>query len=467
MKTKLVKFLLFIIMLLVGCNTFPSEGSDMNGRVLLWHDWLGTEAQVLNDLIAEFTKLHPGVEVISVPVSSGTIVNRFEDRSDSGLGPDIMLLDAKSVFRLAEAGLINDISEQVDLERQSYLASALTAVQNGEELFGIPFSVHSQVLFYNKTLVESPPTSLTELQSRVANGEKIALDAKLVDAVWGLGAFGGSLFDADGQLTLSQGGFINWLDFLQQAQALPGFILDTDTQRLRDLFVSGEVAYYIGPSSDLPALQAALAETTALPSPAAQTDEEVASDGSETAGTNLDLSTSDVLGVASLPTGPNEWQPSPILQTDAFVFSRVSSPQEQALALALASFLTNSQQQARLASEGLGRIPANAELRQNLNMPESVLALVRQSRTAVAIPYALRSTWDAFVQEGGDFETGYTRALQGILTTNQLLDESTTDIETQVDAESSDLTRLCPEQTADDPTPSHFGTLYQRWKRGH
>ena len=50
----------------------------------------------------------------------------------------------------------------------------------------------------------------------------------------GLGAFGGSLFDADGQLTLSQGGFINWLDFLQQAQALPGFILDTDTQRLRD-----------------------------------------------------------------------------------------------------------------------------------------------------------------------------------------------------------------------------------------
>jgi len=435
-------------MLLMACTTPVAEEPPMNGRILFWHEWQGAEAQVLNDLIAEFTTLHPGVEVIVVPVSPGTIENRYQNRSGSGLGPDILLLDAGSVFELAEAGLLNDISGQVSLERKPYLPSVLKTVQNGNALYGIPFSMHTQVLFYNKTMVQSPPTSLAELQNRVASGEKIALDANLVDALWGLGAFGGSLFDANEQLTLSQGGLTNWLDFLQQAQALPGFILDTDTQRLRELFVSGETAYYVGPSSDLPALQAALSETAALAEPVEE------STTVEDVGVQPAIyvaGASDVLGVSLLHVGPNEWQPSPILQTDAFVFSRVSNHQEQALALTLAEFLTNSQQQTRLAAEGIGRAPASGEVKRYINLPESTAALARQTRTAVAIPYSLRSVWDEFVRTGGDFETGYTRALQGILTTNQFIDDSVAHVESQKDFKDSEPALFCHSQADGEP----------------
>ncbi|MCA9951735.1 MAG: extracellular solute-binding protein [Anaerolineales bacterium] len=458
MKPKLTKIVLIFLTgwVLTGCTTPPSpQESTIKGRILFWHTWQGTEAQVLNDLIADFTTLHPGVDVITVPVSAGTIVNRFQDRSVSGLGPDIMLLDSRSIFELAEAGFINDISKQVDLEKQPYLSAALTAVQNNDQLFGIPFALHSQVLFYNKTLVQTPPTSLAELQTRVAAGEKMALDANLVDAIWGLGAFGGNIFDSEGQFSLSQGGLINWLDFLQQAQALPGFILGTDTQHLRELFVTGQVAYYVGASSDLPALQAAMSGLPPVAVPAqvadeTQTEAEVP-DTNITAAPAADIA--DILGVATLPVGPNEWQPSPVLRTDAFVFSRVSSPQEQELALALAEFLTNAQQQTRLALEGIGRIPAGAEIRRNRNLPESTVALVKQIRTAVAIPYAIRPIWDAFVQEGGEFNSGYTRALQGILSTSQFIDESAALVESQLGVETpeKDLSLYCPTSGGNEP----------------
>lgn len=449
MKTKLTIFILFFLgTLLTACAAPEPEEAAMNGRVLLWHEWQGVEAQLLNTLITEFRRLHPGVDVITVPVSAGTIVNRFQDRSDSALGPDIMLLDAGSVYQLAEAGLIEDISGQIALGGHHYLSAAQIALQKGDELFGIPFAVDSQVLFYNREMVQSPPETLAELQDRVADGERIAMDANLMDAIWGLGAFGGSLFDDQGELTLSQGGFINWLDFLQQAQAQPGFILDTNIDRLREMFVAGETAYYVGPSSDLPLLRAAFAD---IAMPAAETNEEAEGDSQEPALIELPLEATDLVGVASLPVGPNDWQPSPVLQTDAFVFSRVSSPQEQALALELAEFLTNPQQQLRLAQEDIGRMPASAELRLNLNMPEAVLALIKQSRTAVSIPYQLRPQWDVMVQEEGEFENRYTRALQGILTTSQLIDESNDQIETKFDTGDRDPDLLCPDQVEGEP----------------
>ncbi|MDX1416892.1 MAG: extracellular solute-binding protein, partial [Candidatus Promineifilaceae bacterium] len=449
-KSKLAVFLFFLsTLLLAACTTPPAEETPMDGRVLLWHDWQGADAQVLNDLIAEFTAIHPGVEVISVPISAGTIINRFQDRSDSGLGPDLMLLDSGTIFELAETGLIKDISAQVDLEKQSYLPSALSMLRNGDQLFGIPFSVHSQVLFYNKALVDSPPASLAELQARVMDGEQFAFDAQLVDVIWGLGAFGGSLFNSEGQLAPSPGGVINWLDFLQQAQALPGFILDTDTQRLRDLFVAGEAAYYVGPSSDLPALRAALGERAPLATAVDTTDEQPAEGEAPAAPSAAPpVPDTDILGVATLPVGPNEWQPGPILQSDAFVFSQVSSAHEQELALALVEFLTNPQQQTRLAAEGLGRIPASSEIRRNRNLPESTVALAKQIRTAIAIPYAVRSTWNEFVHERGEINTEYTRTLQGILSTSEFMEESAALVESQlgIETDEEDPSNYCPAQ---------------------
>lgn len=447
-----VFMLFFLLVSCSGADTPATDETSLEGQVLLWHDWQGTETQILNELIEKFTELHPDVKVIGQPVSPDTIVERYEDRNASGLGPDLMLLNAGLAYELAEAGIINEISGQVDLEEGQYLSAGLATMQDGERLFGLPFSMHSQVLYYNKELVQSPPETLVELQERVATGEKIALNTRFLDTIWGLGAFGGKMFDPEGRLTLNQGGLINWLDFLQRAQATPGFILDTDEERLREAFVTGEAAYYVGASHELLALQTALGEEAlAQDMPAEDTGQEEPGTASAPVADPNEKG-AEILGAASLPAGPNEWRPSPILQTDAFVFSRVSSPREQALAIELAEFLTNPQQQARLAVEGIGRVPASAQVGLNRNLPESTVALGRQSRTALTIPYENRAVWNELVDEDSDFNAGYTQVLQGLLPANRFVKQAVQQIQAELGVEIAkvDLDTLCPNQAADE-----------------
>ena len=49
-----------------------------------------------------------------------------------------MLLDSRSIFELAEAGFINDISKQVDLENNHIFLLLLTAVQNNDQFVWHP-----------------------------------------------------------------------------------------------------------------------------------------------------------------------------------------------------------------------------------------------------------------------------------------------------------------------------------------
>lgn len=157
----------------------------MKGDILFWYDWEGTEAQLLTELIEKYTELIPEVNVIGFPVSADTIVARFEDRSASGLGPDLLLLNSSLAYELAQKNLLSDISGQIELDEEQYVSEARSTVQDGNSLYGLPFSMHSQVLYYNKLLTESPPDTLEELQDRIADGESIALDTNLVNAIWG------------------------------------------------------------------------------------------------------------------------------------------------------------------------------------------------------------------------------------------------------------------------------------------
>lgn len=174
--------------LLVMWATPPTEEMPTNGRVLLWHEWQGVEAQVLNDLIAEFTALHPGVEVITL------------------------------------------------------------------------FTTYTSVV-----LQQSARPVTTNKSGRTARSG------------------------------------CKW----RKSH------LDTDTQRLRELFLSGQVAYYVGPSSDLPSLRAALAETSVSEVSAVEIGGQTGSDTQELSVAPSSEPDIDALGVASLPVGPNNWQPSP------------------------------------------------------------------------------------------------------------------------------------------------------------
>lgn len=388
-----VKLFLRILLLFVGALVIVACGAGQtsdtqnvdkpdSGRILLWHTWTGSEAATLNKMLAAYQDLNPGVSVIGIGVEEEDFVDRFVDRSDSGLGPDLLLLDSNLLYGLVDDNRLRDLAPQ-GLDLSPYLSTAVNMVSDGKQLFALPFSAHTQALFYNKTLVDSAPETIAELEDRSRNGEVFAQNADFTDSYWGVGAFNGAIVDAQGRLVFGAGGFENWLSFLSTSHSRPGFLFDIDQDALRSAFIDGRATYYVADSLELPSLIAAMGE--------------------------------DAVGIALLPSGPNGGVPRPFLALDALAFSNVSSDDEFSLALDLAAFLTSAQTQLDLAIADLGRVPTNVQMRLTPNLPTNTLTVARQTRLSEPILFVNQPLWRAVTSDSISFMSDYRQVVEGIL----------------------------------------------------
>ncbi|MBX3052427.1 MAG: extracellular solute-binding protein [Caldilineaceae bacterium] len=381
--------LLVIIVILVACNPLqrsgdqPSIDGQLSGRLLLWHDWQGGSVQTLSRLIDRFREVNPGVTIISIAMPTEELVASVKDFASGGLGPDIVLTDAGNIDELADAWLLRNLAGRSDVDTERFLPGPLSTVQSGSLLYGLPFTLHTQVLFYNRARVMQAPQTLDALLDAVDGGKTIGISTELVDAFWGVGAFSGSLFDAEGNLALNEGGFLNWVDFLKSLQSVPGVVLDKKYEPLRARFEAGELDFLVGTSLDMLRLQGVIGVQE--------------------------------LGIAALPSGPNERAAGPILHVDAFGFSRAASAEETKLALAVVNFLTNTQQQSRLLAEPTGRLPVLNQVRYRRNLPDFVNQLGRQSRTAIPIPMQRMDMWKTLSDLTSEVRAIYTQALAGTI----------------------------------------------------
>jgi ABC-type glycerol-3-phosphate transport system substrate-binding protein len=387
--------LCLVALALAACSAGLLDGRAQDdtpsGRVLLWHSWTGEEVQALEQMLASYRALNPNVEILPVAVDPGRFSSRLSDRSNSGLGPDLILTEAGVIYELAQQGLIRDLAP-LGPDISDYLATAVSMVSDGERIYGLPFAASTEVLFYNRDLVQTPPETLAELMQRVDQGQVFAQSTNLPDSYWGVGAHDGRILDSQRRLLLGLGGFENWLDFLATARTMPGFLFQDDQNALRTAFIEGGAAYWVGNSSELPDLAAAMGP--------------------------------EQVGVALLPSGPNGSPASPILGLDAFALSQVSSDQEFAVALDLAEFLTNAQNQLSLATYDLGRVPVNVQVRLTPSLPANTLTVARQTRTAEPVRFVNQALWkDLSAGALGLFEE-YRQVANGILNPRRLIDRA-------------------------------------------
>jgi arabinogalactan oligomer / maltooligosaccharide transport system substrate-binding protein len=346
-------FLLFLFLpILTNCQSGPNAWGDGkgNGTILLWHGWTETEAAALANVLQGFNEIHPNITVISQAVPAENLLQQYQQSAHLGLGPDLFIGPGEWLMPLADQGLILDVLPfQPDTEH--YLSLAVTTMRYGDGLYGLPLALRPIALYYNTALVETPPANLDEWLAQAANGRSSAMDVNFLPSFWGIQAFGGRLFDETGQVVLAEGGYANWLRWMQNAQNAPGMILSRDNVSLQDLFFSGKVAYYTGSPDDLTAARAALGEEN--------------------------------VSVASLPAGP-VGPAGPLLYVEAFYFNPFSRPQQTEQALLLASFLTNNSQSTTLLRE-ISRIPANRSVPVDSRLHPAEAGFAAQARTSVAV----------------------------------------------------------------------------------
>lgn len=347
--------LLVLAMILAGCNFrigSSDDGDGFNGPLIFWYstEYLGEQAAV-DSVLKRFQALHPNVKLLTkVFPDDASLIKEFITATNSGLGPDLLMTYSPNLPTLLEKNLVRSFDKSVTPELlQQFLASALVTLSHDGSLYGLPVALDTQGLYYNTGTVTEPATTLDQLLSQARDGKRVAMGGTFLDGFWGFRAFGAQLIDpVTGEAALAPGGFVNWLTWLQQARETPNFVFDSDTNALRKAFGEGKYDYYIGTADQLPELSATLGKR---------------------------------LGVAPLPSGPRGGA-APFLLTKGLLVNAAAAPAQQELAVELATFMTNPEQQLSLLRNGL-YVPANLNTRISPGAYADIAAFEAQARGGI------------------------------------------------------------------------------------
>ena len=381
-----------------AAQTLPAPTATpapLSGRLVVWHSWAGQEGNALAEMLATFQSDHPDVVVDTLYVAYPDLAQSYADAARGGSGPDAVLAPSWWLGDWVDAGVVRALDDQVDAsELAAYWPAAVSNLRWLDSLYGLPISFETVSLFVNASLInpaDAPPTTAAMLaQAQESPSQGVGLYNTLYHLYWGVPAYGGALFAADGSAALDdQGDVAGYLAWLQQIRETPGSYVDPDYGMLKDRFKKGEFAYFVdGPW--------AIAELT------------------EALG--------DTLNVASLPAGPagpaGSW-----LHADGGFVNPNSSQEQVALALAFARHVTSSASGATLARSGR-KLPANQSA--NLGANALLQGFMRQAATAQPMPTSpeMREAWgyagDMFVKVG----EGGAAPAETVRETAALLDEA-------------------------------------------
>ncbi|MBK8432028.1 MAG: extracellular solute-binding protein [Chloroflexi bacterium] len=139
-------------------------GFDVN--LTIWAD--DTRAPVIEALGAQFSEEY-GVGIIVQQVGFGDIRENFTVAAPAGEGPDIIIGAHDWLGELATSGLLAEM-DLGDLA-EDFSPAAVDAFRYDGVLYGLPYAVENVAFFYNKDLIETPPTTWTEVQELAAELE--------------------------------------------------------------------------------------------------------------------------------------------------------------------------------------------------------------------------------------------------------------------------------------------------------
>jgi ABC-type glycerol-3-phosphate transport system substrate-binding protein len=399
----LVVLIVLLVVLLTACGdnllTF-TEQEEAQGKLLVWHDFEGEYSHVITNVLKGFKQVNPEVQIISEYVPRSQMSSRFMAETKHGLGPNIMINLARDIdiAELVKQRRIEEISEQ-DLDLSIYQLSTLPQITYQGKIYIWPLGYHTSVLCYNQAKLKQsdptadknlsqPPTSLEGLIERAQKGYSVGIVSTFEGTFWGMGIFGVKFSDAQGKIKLELDGWAEWLQWLKKANTQPNFMLLRDRDILHNAFAQGKLTYYVCDSYEIYSLKERL---------------------------------KDNLRVAPLPTEPNH-PATPLLEIRGMVFNPSSSPKQKKLALQLAKFMTNSEQQIKAFISSQSFIPINKQVKINQKLFPIEPVLLNQGKKAMIIDLDNLEHFLTILQQG---DVIYQRAITGDITPSQAVQELT------------------------------------------
>ena len=317
-----------------------TEEVKVEGKVKVWID---TEhVETFKGIVADFQTEFPDVEV---EIAAGSSADAKKEVSkDPKAAADVFMMPHDQVGQMAEAGLLYPNTKYADEVKANNVDSAIEGATWNGELYGYPYGVESQVLYYNKaTLSEDDVKSWATLTEKGKIGANFAeAGANYVFGPLfmsnGLYLYGETGEDPNGTNFNSEPG-VEVLQWIADQKNNPG-VIQSNAEALSNLESGVTDAFLSGPWSK--------------------------NDVEKALGENM--------AVAAYPTvdfGNGEVQMKAFLGVKLFAVNQQT--EAPLAAMALANYLSNESSQL-VEFEKMGVIPSNKALQSNETVTNDAVA---------------------------------------------------------------------------------------------
>jgi multiple sugar transport system substrate-binding protein len=178
---------------LAACGSLGggSDGgsSEADDTITFWHYYGEPHNLPLEKVLEAYDEANDDVEVDVRYIPFDDFNRTLQQSATAGELPDIALINAFDTQAMAEAGIIEDLSDRVEEwgEQDAYYPTSWETTQVDGATYGVPHVADDYAVYYNKDLLDAaglqPPTTWEEMESTAAT---LAEDVK-----YGLALAGG------------------------------------------------------------------------------------------------------------------------------------------------------------------------------------------------------------------------------------------------------------------------------------
>ncbi|MBK8020752.1 MAG: extracellular solute-binding protein [Chloroflexi bacterium] len=298
------KLPLFLVLILVAA-AFSSVSAQDEVTLEFWGGWTGPDGAIMQQLVDQYSAENPNVNVNLTVQAWSPLFDSFIAAASAGESPDIMAMHPQETAMFINLGLIKPIDEIIAasevFQQDAYVQKAWDLQFYQGQMYAFPFDLGVHGLFYNVDLFEEaglsgPPTNAEEfleaarLLTKDANGNHPG-DANFDPAnivqyavnmqtnhhafyQWYAlyGQLGGQLLSEDGmECVMDIDKATQAWEWLQDLVYVHYAAPQGQTDYARD-FLTGRTAMLIDGPWQIPAMEAAEAETvsTGRPPPTRQ-----------------------------------------------------------------------------------------------------------------------------------------------------------------------------------------------------
>ena len=289
-----------------------------------------SERKISQDFQQQLKEMQPAIKLHPSIYAAESLEQELKVRTNSGLGPDLVITDSNQALTLLAEGTTVPI--QLTEEKRVLISpSALERVKTANgTLAGQPVSQYLQLACFDKRRLKEPPKTLTELSAASGRGKVFGMVTNLQDLYWSLGSFG-----AGEALATSLAGkqatvaaherLTKWMRWLKASSYQQNIVFLRNQAALRKALIEGEMSWISCWSSQLPQLREAL---------------------------------KDHLGVAPLPNG-DFGRATPITRLQVWALGKNSSKRQRAESLRLLNFIAQPWAQKTFALKYKTGYPVN------------------------------------------------------------------------------------------------------------